>query len=567
MPVTMRDRTSVISVAAIALVANFLHLASFGLYEDDWYYMAPPWDVSTSAWLKEMVDVVRGFYLGRPLQEICLRLIALVGARLESVLFLYCVAAILYAASAALVYRVLRLRYPIFFSTLAATLFSISPLTSVRQHLDVTLWGASGYICLCFAILAYAHRKRVTPYILGTAGLLIYEPLFFVFAGAPFFRRGPKTRAAIASHATVWAAILIVYFAIRRTLAEPRIASVLQENPAVTLWRVLEFIALFIAGSFVSYVYAAYVALREHPLEGLVWTVMFAPMLVAWFRSRSALAERKRLRWQWWLRRAVFPGLCFTALGYVLSYFSMTGILTYPVTGRDTRFSLAAAFGSSILTAGAFSWKLAWFRKPWLKAAVSAGGLAWCLLLVLYSFVIQRDYVEQWQLHQKVLGAMAALSPDATPDMLFVVERPPMVPFLKSGQRGPAIANQSHGLQFSFRRLFGHGAAPEIFEVFGDTWMTKLRRSGDGKLYWTARDFTGGWGRDTATPIGPIIAFTEDREGNVHRVDDPVVIGGVPINRARDPNASAENSMWQREPRSPLARFVFPNLPSATDPR
>jgi hypothetical protein len=560
MPVSMRDRTSVISVAAIALLANFLHLASFGLYDDDWYYMAPPWDASTSAWLKEMVDVVRGFYLGRPLQEICLRLMGLAGARLESVLSLYAIAAILYATCVVLVFRVLRLRYPLFFSTLAATLFAISPLTSVRQHLDVTLWGASGYICLCLAILAYARRKPAAPYVLAAAALLIYEPLFLVFAGAPFFRRGPKTRAALITHGALWVAILLAYLALRRALAEPRMVSVLHENAAVTLWRVIEFTGLFIVGSFVSYVYAAYVAVQEHPLEGLLWMALFAILLIGWFRSRSASVELRRLRWPWWLRRAVLPGLLFTALGYGVSYFSMTGILTYPVTGRDTRFSLAAAFGSSILTAGILCFKLAWFRSRWLKIAVRAGGIAWCLLLFLCSFVIQRDYIQQWQLHKKVLGALVAQSPDASPATLLILQRQPIVPFLVSGKRGPAIANQSHGLQFSFRRLFGHGDAPEIFEVFGDTWKNYLRRAGDGTLYWTARDFVGGWARDTSTPVSPIVLFMEDAEGNVRRVDDPVVIGGAPVNVPRDQNATAENSLWRRAPRSPLVRFVLPDL-------
>jgi len=388
--------------------------------------------------------------------------------------------------------------------------------------------------------------------------------MFFVFLAAPFFRRGRKTKRELGSHFGIWAFILLAYTVLRRQLAEPRLASALGESGIGVLWHTIEFTGLFIFGSFGSYVYAAYVALQEHPLEGAFWAALFVIALIAILRSRAAERSVRHLGPRWWIRRALLPGLLFTALGYALSYFSMGGILTYPMTGRDTRFSLAAEFGSSIFAAGLWCFAIAWIRtargsQPWLMALARIVGIASYGLFVVYAFMIQGDYIGQWKLDQNLLAGMIAATPDATPDTLLILQQKPIVPFLVSGKRGPAIGNQSHALQYSYRRLFGHGKAPEIFEVFGEDWKHYLQIGADGALRWTAMNFKGGWARDTKAPIGPIILLLERPGGSIERVDAPIVFDGKQVNRTL-PAARPGDSSWNRLARSPLVKFVLPDL-------
>jgi len=79
-------------------------------------------------------------------------------------------------------------------------------------------------------------------------------------------------------------------------------------------------------------------------------------------------------------------------LGYALSYFSNGHRLFYPLGGRDTRFSLAAIPGSSLVVAGMLWYPLAICRRRWTRPAGGRRSGAFCLLILLYSFVIQEDY-------------------------------------------------------------------------------------------------------------------------------------------------------------------------------
>lgn len=167
-----------------------------------------------------------------------------------------------------------------------------------------------------------------------------------------------------------------------------------------------------------------------------------------------------------------------------------------------------------------------------------AGGAACYLLFFLYSFVIQDDYIRQWKLHQKILAAVVDLSPDVTPDTVFMLERPPIRPLLVSGQRSPSISNRSHGLEVSLHQLFEHGHGPEILEVSSDEWKSGLRER----------------------KPGPIIVMTEKSPGVVERIDTPLSVGGRQVNRTRDGSAPRRDSAWTVFARSPLTPFVLPDL-------
>jgi hypothetical protein len=41
-------------LTAVSLVANFLHCASFGFYEDDWYYITNAWLAQPGVWFSYM---------------------------------------------------------------------------------------------------------------------------------------------------------------------------------------------------------------------------------------------------------------------------------------------------------------------------------------------------------------------------------------------------------------------------------------------------------------------------------------------------------------------------------
>src|SRR5436189_1064231 len=104
------------------------------------------------------------------------------------------------------------------------------------------------------------------------AALLTYEPLFLLYAAAPLFRRGKlaRRRKELAVHLGICACLILTYVAARKFSAETRLAAI-SSGPLATAGLALRSWALFTVSSFKSYVYGAYVGIRELTLEPLVY--------------------------------------------------------------------------------------------------------------------------------------------------------------------------------------------------------------------------------------------------------------------------------------------------------
>jgi MFS family permease len=551
-------------LTAVSLVANFLHFASFGLYEDDWHYIAKDWLLPPGRWLADMWGPVRNFYIGRPVQEFLLWAFGYLGSAFHSVELLYVVAAFLHAASVLMFFRVLRLRYTATLAALAALLFAISPISTIRPYLGGTLWSAPGLMFLFAAILVYARpRYAAGSYFLAILGLLTYEPLFLVFFAAPFFRRGRKTWRRTAIHVAICSLILVAYLVVRRQASESRLMAASGEAPMQVAGRVLEFAVYNAFGSFQSYVYAVYIAARETSPESLVWGLLLALATVACLLRLPAAGIRRTARLasprtRWWMARVLAPGFGMMLLGYALSYFSNTHRLFYPLAGRDTRFSLAAIVGSSLVVAGMLWYPLANCRRRWTRRLAGAGAAAFCLLLLLYSFVIQEDYRREWRHMRQLLTGIMQLTPDAGADTLLVIRRPwfDETPLFPTRARRPSINFQPQGLQVGFSRIFEDYPGPEVFVVYGDQWRSHLGLHADGKLYWTDPDF-GGSQPDMSAPVERIILLVEQPDGTLKRVDAPFSVEGRQLIQARAPGTDWP-SKWSGLRRSGLWPVVFP---------
>ncbi len=551
---------AVVPLAIFAILANFAYLRRFGFYEDDWYYMAGAWGTPAAGWFTALLHSVRNFYVGRPLQEVCLYVFAYLGAVFESIGLLYAIAAILYALSVVLAYHVLKLRYSTLFASITAALFAVSPLTTIRQHLDGTLWSAPGFICLFLAILIYARARQFAwSYLFASMALLIYEPFFFVFLAAPVFRRGRKTWISLALHLATCGAILLVYLILRRLLSEARLSSSLNSPSLLaTAWNAAAFALSWTAHSFITYAYAAIVARRDAATESVLWTLgLIAFVSITLFRSLSFGGTRRQTagsikRAVWWIRRAALPGLLMLLLGFAVSAF--TGAQAFPITGRDTRFSLAAIFGSSLFVAGLlFALRSLASGKYWRRTFTNSS-LGVLIVLTLYSFVIQDDYAKEWAHDRSVLEQIRTLTPDATPDTLLILHRQwaGEPPFLKT-PRMPSINSQPHGVEISLRQLYDNKKGPWIFIVYSDQWKNFLAPQADGKLHWTKADVESSSARDLATPVEHVITLVEERNGQLHRDNIPIEIAGHQITLI----ATQQPSNWKAFAASPLAPKVF----------
>jgi hypothetical protein len=552
-------------IIAVTWIANFLHCKAFGFYEDDWYYFAAAYRYTFMSWFGMLRREVVRFDLGRPVQNISQRVFGYVGAALSSISALYLLAFLLLSLAAVLFYLVLRIRFSTSFSTLASLILVLSPLFTIKQFLNFAFTIGPGFIFLFIAILLFNRHHRLLSVAAATAGLLTYEPLFFVYFAAPLFRRAKfsrRRRTEFLVHLAGWVLVMTFYVAARRYFAETRVNSI-SSGPAATLGLMASYCLRFTLQSFQCYIYAAYVGLREADWESVFYAaVFFIPALIVAFRlwpqRTGSLSAARRKRW---LCTAA-AGLLLTALGYCLAYFHLDHQAIFPLSGRATRVSGAASLGSSILVAALLSWageSQSRFRRVASRVLASVS----LTLLFLYAFVVQRDYVADWKYQREFLAQAMLLSPDIHGDSQFVVRTDwIMEPLFPGSLRRRSIGFSRHGLQISFRALFGDTTGPRMFFVYSDEWTKYLALHADHKLYWTQTSFPGGWEISTTEPIVPghVIVMNEDSHGIVTRGDAPVWIGGEQI--VQLPHPAAENyseSKWPFLPRSPLLRQIVPD--------
>jgi hypothetical protein len=220
-----RNWYSLTLIISVAWIANYLHFTSFGLYEDDWYFIGFPFIVDLKTWMGH--SLWQSLSLpehsqGRPLQFIFGYTFAALGALTKSLAGSYLIAFSLFSVAALLMYQVLRQRFSRLVSTLAAIIFVVTPLHTLRQFLNGQYYSfGPAFILVFIAMLLYLRGRRSWAYAVAPLVLLTYESMFFLFIGVPLLRRGclrKNRRRAWMIHLGFCAAVVVLYFLARKIL-------------------------------------------------------------------------------------------------------------------------------------------------------------------------------------------------------------------------------------------------------------------------------------------------------------------------------------------------------------
>jgi F5/8 type C domain len=512
-------RHNLIVVLIMAWVANFLHFERFGYYEDDWYYFPTGIGQPLLTRFRAVLPLMKSFFQGRPLLlgfETLFAHSGRVGMTLP-----YIVVFALFAVTTLLFYRVLRMRFPRLFCTIAVLLFVLSPLTTIRQNLMIGCVMGPAFICALSAILL-RRRYPVVSYVLATCTLFTYESVFMLILAAPLFDRGGLRRKRLQSisvHFGVCLSILVGSVILRRALGEGRMLEATAVDPVSLLLRVITSDLYYSARSFVAYAYAARTSWKASSLDPYVYLIGFwiwSLIALSTVRLRSARNSGASgfygARRIWWLWNGCAFSLVLIVVGYLTIYFQTSGnFILY--SGRDTRFSASAVPGSSMFLASLLMlfeltrWRYArWVARGCLAVMISAA--------FVYSFVIQDDYVRAWD-YEKNFLSQVVVQTGADPQ-----------PGLGPADRPGSIGWQRFGLVVSLKCLGDWSSSPEIIFAGSESWRNHLEFGPDGNLHWTQRE------PGSTTPIvvpGRIIVLDERRDGLLTRLDKPVMVDGRPI--------------------------------------
>ncbi|MEO8593437.1 MAG: hypothetical protein ABI759_08945 [Candidatus Solibacter sp.] len=531
--------------------ANFLHFRGMGLYEDDWYFVGYAFTASFKQW---MVDCLWNQWsipaasVGRPFQFLFSFSFAEIGALANSLAVDYVIAFLASSLAALLMYRMLTRRFGMLPAGLATLLFVISPLHTLHQSLIYQFSLGPAFSLLFGAMMLYVAGRKRWSYFLAVLSLLTYESVYFLFLAAPLMRRGRMwqgRRREWLAHLAMCSLIVAGYYAFRMFTGEARVTSL--PHGRELLEKVVSTWLVYMANSFAPYYYAALRAWREGNVESWFYASAFGAAAAA---LAHRAAPKRRVRWLANLVRPAMVGLVFLALGFLLAYFVLLEPTPrLPFTDRNTRASLAASFGSSVLVAALLCGLL---RRVSL-AAVSAAGIA---ILFAYAFLLQQDYVKDWAMQAATVRQFMALTPDVAEDSILILRFPSVDPSL-AGQ--PAIGADQDGFDEVIKHTFSRSQKlPTLFIVVSDDWPNYLQRTPDGFLEWKAPFFPGRWYASSGRyRPGRFIVLDEQTRGHMVRKNDPMMVAGQQIVQQAPP-VTPESKLWTSLQRTPLYGKLLP---------
>jgi len=421
-----------ILVAAL-FVARYGHSASMGFYEDD-YTLVTRAMASTWPEVREFVSQLLLSFggQGRPLQHSLVYLLSWMAGRLGGLPQAYWIGWGILTLNASLAYGLLRRLFDPAAAFAGALAFALFGGDTTQAFLYHSFGLQQSLTYLLIALHLYLSDRRVLSYVFVLGSLLSYETAFPVFLAAPLLaqRRGKPLLRRIAGHAAILAAMFTAVLLLRLATGEQRVAGL--GFPAIVTVPLLH----MLQGTFVSlgtYLYrplqvfqafdpemAAVLAVAFVGLAAGFWLVrpvasIPASELVAALRARSlqGLSDSTRR-----LLRLIGAGLLMVVLAYPLTF----TIRAYAISGRDTRVHFAAVVGAAILWACLAELAYGLALTPMKRRLVSGILAAYFAVMVGFGFVVQRSYVQAWELQRGFWTEVVGLCPDLTSGTVILVD-------------------------------------------------------------------------------------------------------------------------------------------------
>lgn len=473
-------------VAVIVLPAHFLHLQSLGLYEDDYWAIAPFLGAKNFALLDYVKYHFSIWMTGRPLNYILPAVFATYGSRLAGLDGIYLLTGLALLFNCLLVYWIARKFVSIPSALFGAAFYGLFPADTTKILL---VHGAHVQTSMTFCLMAFALFLSAKPirwlcYPVASLSLLSYESAYLPFILAPILLFTP-TRAwlkRVALHLVLCLGTMAIVAAIRLSKGDSRAVSVVG-NLSEAIFR--SSTSLFIGpktSGFQSIV-GPYQAIARMDINGwLVALVAALGLLVFWriYDDQHSGITREHLppaSTPHPYRLLALSGLIFWAASYALTLVDAhyPPICTF---GRLTSVHVAGGLGAALFCVSIIEWIRGLLSKR-LTLHFSFAVAGYIGLLASHSYSVQRGYIYAWQEEKKFWGQVLKLAPDITDHTVILV----------TGQQAPqglTIGSNSWSdaliLQYFFK--LPPGADPPVLIVLPNSGtLIDIHISGD-KIRW-----------------------------------------------------------------------------------
>lgn len=436
--------TTAFAYLAIFLWVFFCHftrLHEFGLWEDDYWSIAPNLDRPVGSLWSLFVSYMSSWPTGRPLNHFLPVALASVGAKCGGLTGVYVLAMVWLTLNVSLVFAILRRLLGASPALVGAVAYVVYPADTTRILLvhAAHVQGAMTFM-LCGTLLwIRGGKSRWASYLVAIGSLLAYETAFLPFLAVPLLSSGDRrtTLRKWAVHlGTCFSFIALIAF-IRFRTGDVRAAAAVG-SMGETVFRVFSSMYLgpftgirsLFNGVQKGWQFASSLALvcgGSLVVAQLVWIRVRRNESV-WAGQSSAASAKSAEVWPKWLTPAdtepgVLPWWWFAIAGLLVwsGSYALT-IVNYPPTqlvGRFTSTHMAAAWPMALIAAAGAS--------GLQKISVQLQRLAVCLalvvsvLLVNYHHYIQDEYIKAWQAEKTFWREVLDLCPDAKAGWTIIV--------------------------------------------------------------------------------------------------------------------------------------------------
>jgi len=542
-PVSAETLRTGVLLALVATVAEFLHVLQFGLYEDDYFFIAQAMGQSP-AYLGERLRVFQRWTQGRPIGFFLPDLLSFVGDKLGGLPGIYALGFLVVVLNATLFFVLLRRRQPYSVALLGALGFVLFPADTTKVLLTHAFQLQPSLTFLLLASIAYLDGRRLAPYVLIVGSLLSYESPFVVFFGIPLLA-APWSRATprqLARHAATLVGILALGVLVRVLVGESRAVGA-TVGVAELVPRIVGSMVLGPTRALLLFFYGP---LKAVPTWGPEITALALLSAASLFLVLRRLASPRPLSAGEPPRQVASPRLQLLGSGVVLLVLAYALAFThYPptaVAGRSTSVHLAAAVGGATIFAAVASAMLSLNRgwRPYVSSALVALYLA---LLVGYQMTIQRDFVSAWDMQKELWSQVAACCSDLQDGtvLVFETDNPPTTPFIGASSWADPLV-----LPLLYRFPATWQQPPRLFTL-APGWTGRVERAGAG-WRWLVPGAT--WDEHQEPLAAGNVIVLRQENGRLVRLPGPLVVGGEALPLKPEAPAPA----W---PPGPLHRILL----------
>jgi hypothetical protein len=514
-PLGGRGVLAFVLCAVLAWLAQFHHFRDFGLYEDDYWFVAQAMGKDPSYLADRLRTAITVLPQGRPLGFFLPDLLSFVGDKVGGLSAIYLLGFLIVSLNTYLCFRLLCTRVPLAPAAVGAAVFCLFPADTTKILLTHDFQLQPSLTFALLAALAYVAGRRWWAYVIGAGALLSYESGYLALFALPLFadcwdRRMPRR---LVVHAALLSAVMGVVVLARFAAGEDRATSSAGSVTAI-LPPLLGSLVLGPVRAVAAMLYGPLKAIPTWDLETAVVSVIalaaFAGLLWATMRRAPAVAPGLGAP----LRVAV-AGAAMLILGYGLAF---THFPPNAVVGRGTSVHLGATLGMAVLAAAVAWWLLS--LQPRLAMAVLATYLA---LAVGYYVTIERDFSHSWQIQRAFWQQVAGCCSDLQDSTVLLYELSPAdepTTFIFTNSwADPLILNQT----YAFPRTWSN--PPRLFSL--TQWLDRVEPEGDHLRWWVpGASWDEHW---EVLPQGNVILLRRAADGTLIRVTGTVDTPGQPL--------------------------------------